>query len=314
MSTEPPLFATLHLLTISQQLVSIQSLLSKMVFRKKNYGTVTVYEEEPQQPDDLIDDFSDLGITPKGHIGDIDMLSKRQLENAALSTVNEGKEATGRALRLALEARDIGANTATQMKGQTEQLEKMADDIEVVHDCLDKSEHIIDKMSKPKILRLFQKKKQMGKGLDKVRAGKGEIEERERRRDMGLGAIDLGNIGSEDDVDIDNDREELFDGITVTDHKPRGFGFRKKKSPAQVRIRAVRDNYSDYSKPVADVIRQQDEDLDQISNVLGDMKNLAGAMHNELEYQNAIITEVNGFAAETSRRTKHNANKISKIK
>lgn len=109
-----------------------------MFRKKKNVGSVTVMEDEPGE-------FDDLGLADapaaKAHDPEaLDQMSAQQLEALALGSANAGKEATSRALRMANEAREIGANTAATMHKQTEQLEKMSEDIEVVHDYLDKSE------------------------------------------------------------------------------------------------------------------------------------------------------------------------------
>ena len=287
-----------------------------MLFKKKQYGTVTVYEDNPPES---FDDFSDLKISKPDKESDLDELSRKEFETLALTTANTGKEGTSRALRVAIEAREIGINTATQLHQQTEQLEKMADDIEEVHDCLDRSERIIDKMATPKLLRLFKKNKPTGKGLDRVKAGRDDLEERQAKRNNGISAIDMDGMKNyerpeySESEDVQYARQDLFDGITVTDYKKRGFKlFKKKNNYSDINI-DVADDYSQYSKPVADVMRQQDADLDEISHVLNDMKDIAGAMNNELEYQEAVINQVTDYSVETSRRTRKNADKISKL-
>lgn len=111
-----------------------------MFRKKKNLGTVTVFDDEP-------DNFNDLGLsTPsiptaqRQQDRPLDQMTTQQLEALALGSAQTGKEATTRALRMANEAREVGVNTADTMKKQTDQLEKMSEDIEVVHDYLDKSE------------------------------------------------------------------------------------------------------------------------------------------------------------------------------
>jgi ABC-type transporter Mla subunit MlaD len=51
-------------------------------------------------------------------------------------------------------------------------------------------------------------------------------------------------------------------------------------------------------------MRKQDQDLDQISGVLTDLKTLADGMNAELTYQDKFITAIQDFTDETSRRTK----------
>lgn len=171
-------------------------------------------------------------------------------------------------------------------------------------------------MTKPKLVRMFQRKKGNGKGLDKVKISKKEREDREQLRDKGLDAVQLDDMSDSQKTltldDIDDQRDQLFDGETVTDYKRSRRG--KKKEPQIKETRQIREDYSQYAAPVASVMRQQDDDLDQISDALVDMKALASAMNNELDYQDKLITEVQDFTQETARRTKDNAQKIKRIK
>lgn len=115
-----------------------------MFRRKKHLGTVTVFEEDEPVP---ADNFDDLGLNDIKHKDstnqDLNQMTAAQLESLALGTAQTGREGTQRALRMALEAREIGVSTAETMKSQTAQLEKMSEDIEVVHDYLDKSERTL---------------------------------------------------------------------------------------------------------------------------------------------------------------------------
>ncbi|CAN8074955.1 unnamed protein product [Agarophyton chilense] len=287
-----------------------------MFRRKKNLGTVTVFEDDgiPE------DNFDDLGLNDMKHkdstTQDLNQMNTSQLESLALSTVHTGREGTQRALRMAVEAREIGVTTAETMHKQTAQLEKMSEDIEVVHDYLDKSERIIDKMTKPKIARLFHRKRATGKGLDKVKVTKKEKASREQLREQGLDAVNLEEMTDSQRAltleQFETDRNDLFDGETVQDYKRGRRG--KKKEQEVKQTRQINQDYSQYSDAVASVMKQQDDDLDQISDALTDMKALASAMNNELEYQDKLITEVQDFTTETSRRTKENAKKIKRIK
>lgn len=177
---------------------------------------------------------------------------------------------------------------------------------------------IIDKMTKPKLVRMFQKKKTNGKGLNKVRASRKDQEEREDLRKKGLSAVDLDKMEGESKDHLsmgELERNELFDGATDEVTQARRGRWGKKKEAVETKDpKAVREDYSQYSTGVAEVMRKQDEDLDQISDALADMHALAGAMNNELEYQDKLITEVQDFTVETSTRTKENARKIKRIK
>lgn len=289
------------------------------MFKKKKVGSVQVYEDD----EDVSnygrssrggggDDFDDLGLSDArgGESGgrDLEQMTAGELEMLALSEAQSGQESTGRALKMALETREIGVATATTMKAQTEQLERMGENIEEVHDYLDKSERIIDKMSRPKIARMFHRKKASGKGLDKVRAGKKETAEREQLKERGLGAVDLDGMGGGGDDDDEGGREEL---LAVTGVK-KGRRGKKTEAPGQS-ARGVQEDYSQYTSGVASVMRDQDKDLDQISDALGDLKSLADGMNSELSYQGQLIEEVQDFTDETSRRTKEHARRVNQI-
>lgn len=114
-----------------------------MFRKKKNLGTVTVFDDEPDNFNDLGLSTSSVPAAQRQQGRSLDQMTTQQLEAVALGSAQEGKEATTRALRMANEAREVGVNTAGTMKKQTEQLENMSEDIEVVHDYLDKSERTL---------------------------------------------------------------------------------------------------------------------------------------------------------------------------
>lgn len=240
--------------------------------------------------------------------------SLAQLEAAALAEAQSGKDSTRRALKLATEARETGVATAQSLSAQTKQLEGMAGEIEVVHDYLDKSERIIDKMSKPKIARMFQRKKPTGKGLDKVKAGRKELAARGDLRDTGVDGIDIDGIASgatsrEREEARELERNELLEAS----EKKRGL-FGKGKHKGNSSVREIEEDYSHYSEGVANVMKEQDKDLDQIGDALSDMKSLANAMNNELKLQDELIDEVQEFTSATRKRTQANAKKVQQIK
>lgn len=283
------------------------------MFKKKKVGTVQVFEDDehisPRNSRGGDDDFDDLlGGGRRGGTTEADMeqMTASELEDLALAEARAGKDSTKRTLALAHETREVGVATAATMKAQTEQLERMRGNIEEVHDCLDKSDRVIDSMSKPKIVRMFGRKKAKGKGLDKVKAGKKELSEREKLRERGLDNVDLdGMAGGGSD---DGDREELL-SVTGVDKKGR-----RKKGATDNSSRAVQEDYSQYSQGVANVMREQDDDLDQISDALGDLNKLALGMNAELDLQSGLIDEVTGAVETTSTRTRAQAERVKRIK
>lgn len=173
-----------------------------------------------------------------------------------------------------------------------------------------------------KFVRMFQPNKSTGKGLDKHKASRKEEVAREELREKGLDAIDIKGMQNHEGVVSMNEiqREQLLNGGTGTGNSNesgnrfRIFGGKKTEGTERVDAQDIREDYSQYSQGVRGVLKKQDEDLDEISNVLGDMKVMANAMNNELAYQGEKIEEVQNFTEETSQRTKKNARNIAKIK
>lgn len=169
-------------------------------------------------------------------------------------------------------------------------------------------------MTKSKLSRMFQRKKPAGRSLDNVKANRKEQEAREELRSNGLESIDVQGMQGQDGTvamtqlkrnPVDDDTSEVRRSL---------FAKKNKAPPARVQTRNIEEDYSGYSKGVAKVLQQQDDDLDQIGDVLSDMHTMAKAMNNELEYQDKLIAEVQDFTSETSKRAKDNARKIAKLK
>ncbi len=281
------------------------------MFRKKKLGGVTVLDEQDARREELFAGASVGGGGAPVQAG----ATVGQLEAEALREARAGKESTTRALKLATEARETGVQTAAQLAAQTKQLERMGDEIEVVHDYLDKSERIIDKMSKPKIVRMFQRKKAGGKGLDKVKAGRKERGQREELREGGVDALNI--EGMQDgrnarEVEEARAMAELSD--SEKEEKKRKLFGRKNAEKKGTAVRDIENDYSHYSEGVATAMKEQDKDLDQIGDMLGDMKALANAMNNELKLQETLIDEVQDFTSETRKRTQANAKRVQQIK
>lgn len=295
--------------------------LPREMFRrnKKNVG-VTVLEEDGDTgggPDanrealfagaNVAGASSRSPLSAREHVQGVKQLAQRltvkQLEAQALREARVGKESTARALRLATEARETGVQTAAQLSAQTKQLEKMGDDIEVVHDYLDKSERTINKMTKPKIVRMFQYRKKDGKGLNKVKASKKERNARDELREAGVNALDVDRMqaGEGAITRVSNDTEE---------EKKRSL-FGKNKSEGRKGVREIENDYSQYTSEVAKVHREQDKDLDQISDLLTDMQALGNAMHSEIQLQDTLLEEGKNFTEETRKRTQANAKKLA---
>lgn len=279
--------------------------------------------------DQLLNNRRDDGPTDE----QIDNMSADQLQQVIEGSAQAGKESTARALKIAVETREIGVSTAETMQQQTAQLERMQDDLEVVHDHLDKAEGTIEKLTTNKLVRMLKFNKGKGRTADKKKISRKEEEEREELRAKGLESIDIREMqrrNNEGTMTMEElQRNELLGGtstskapVAQSDDQPsesknrlRLFGGRKKSDgEKRVATRDIKEDYSEYSDNVASVLRQQDDDLDKISDVVGDLNRMAVAMNTELDYQSKLIDDVKETAAETSRRTKDNSRRINKIK
>lgn len=281
--------------------------------------------------DELLNNPRDEGPTEE----QIESMSAEQLQQVIEGSAQAGKESTARALKIAVETREIGVATAETMQQQTAQLERMQDDLEVVHDHLDKAEGTIEKMTTNKLVRMLRFNKGKGRTADKKKTSRKEEEEREELRAKGLESVDIRELqrrnnegtmtmeelqrnqllGSGSSTSKPPPADESDDQSSGSKNRLRLFGGRKKSDgEKRVGTREIKEDYSGYSGNVASVLRQQDDDLDKIGDVVGDLNRMAVAMNNELDYQNGLIDDVKATSAETSKRTKDNSRRIAKIK
>jgi hypothetical protein len=281
--------------------------------KNKKVGTATII-------DDLSHDALDLTSSSRarGYQADLSQMTTSELESLALKSASSGQESTERALAMALESREVGVNTARALQQQTEQLDRIGDEIVEVHDVLDKTNTVIEKMSHNKVSRMLRRKQPVGKGLDKVRANRKDLAERDAVKARGLRAIDLdgmgGGGGSRIGDGIGNgdygDRAELFEAKGVPKKR---LGRKDKVEPSPRSTRDVKEDYSQYSNDVASAMRKQDDNLDAMSDVLTDMRVLAGGMCVELEYQGKKIDELQDSAVATSVRTRTQVDRVKRI-
>jgi hypothetical protein len=125
-----------------------------------------------------------------------------------------------------------------------------------------------------------------------------------------LGAVDLDGIRGGDNGFGDDRCEELSPVSSVS--KNGRLGRSKAVAPPQLAC-GLREDYSQYTPSVASVMCKQDEDLDQISDALGDLQALADGINSELEYQGRLIDDAQNFTEVTSTRMKANARRIRQI-
>lgn len=196
-------------------------------------------------------------------------------EEDLLNAAKEGLTGTGRALHIANEALGTGVATAETLGNQTTQLQGINKNLGDVQDNLDESDYVLDKMTKWKVFRMVKRKKKTNK-KNARRHGKEAVDV-----DAGVGALDL---------------DDMSGGA-----RRRG----KKKGES--------DN-SGLPTTVAQVVDQQDENLDELADVLGKLNAVAGAMNSELDIQNKLIDDVQEGTQQTRERTKNQKSRLEKIK
>lgn len=181
---------------------------------------------------------------------------------------------------------------------------------------------LIEKMRKPKIVRLLQGRKAKTRGFDEMRTPRREQKQAEELRRAGIDSLSLHAGTSKGPVVVSMDEVQAVafcDAGGSEDRRTASIrlGRRQKKkkniAPVFLATREIHEDYSEYSKDVANVLHAQDNDLDLISDALADMKATANAMNSELDYQNHLIGRVQDYTVHTAKRTKQHANKIALI-
>lgn len=320
-----------------------------MFRKKKMVGCVTIFNDNDIT---AADRFNDLGIddmddTENAGTDQLDNLTREQVTRLAVANAQAGREATRRALAMAAETRDIGAKTTETLGAQTAQLEKMGDDFDAVHGYLDQSEKVIEKMRKPKLIRMLQGKGWRSNGgtssanvsvissspgnakdeyyKDLKRNGCHSVKYSQEAQKYGTrkaGIVSMGDIegdggSSDDDGDSDVDKSASFKlsaGSFNIGKLMKGGKKGKGEGNVVISTRKIHDDYEEFDPEVGDILKEQDEDLDLISDSLTDMKRMAVAMNNELQYQGHLVNSIQDATVSASERTKRNVNEMSKIK
>mmetsp|Transcript_11139 Transcript_11139/g.34130 ORF Transcript_11139/g.34130 Transcript_11139/m.34130 type:complete len:264 (+) Transcript_11139:160-951(+) len=221
-------------------------------------------------------------------IGEIKVLTE-----IARRTATESTQRTERMLKVTTEARDTGIETARELERQTKQLEKIDDDIEEVHDIIDRGEKTVNKMTR----RWFS-----GSSRAKNKVNKKDANRITELKGDGIESLDLPS----DDEGKTNDRDQLFmdkNGIQGGKNGGKHRAPRPKRAGPDAALHEELDQAED----------QQDEHLDQMSIMLKEMKGLAGAMDKELQYQTHLVDKVQTGTREVSGRIQSNNQKLKKF-
>lgn len=144
------------------------------------------------------------------------------------------------------------------------------------------------------------------RGLRSVKLSEKDIDARRVCREKGVESIKKAKSGEAGNCN-DLENEIISENECL---------FEPNSCPARIAIRNNRgkkceEDYSEFSKEVADILMDQDSDLENIGDVVLDMHGLATAMNHELKYQEKIISQVQKHTDDTSKRAQDNAKKIS---
>lgn len=211
-----------------------------------------------------------------------------QLEAATLAEARAGKELSEKARRIAMETRETGVAAATELRAQTDQLQRTIGQVERLHDNLDEIQKNVYKLKTPKVKRMFRRGPKIRKELRGVGPSREEATERDNLLARGIGALDLdAGVGNMYAKAVQSDgrgkRFTLFGG--------RGSR-RGAEKDAPVDATQIDEDYSHHTDAVQHVLREQDEDFDVIAGVANDLVELSKAMNTELKVQGPLLDEV----------------------
>lgn len=173
-------------------------------------------------------------------------------------------------------------------------------------------------MRTPRILRFFQRRRGR-KGLDTNVKSQKELKKQEAIRRNGvesLGLVDgkestLESIRNATVVTMD----DLLESSSGKGKKYNKSQNRHVSSPAAIYddLEGESDMYGEYDDDVADVLRDQDNDLEDLSQTLMGMKDVAVAMNHELDHQRHLINKVQDYTHQTKMKTAKNTKAIKEI-
>lgn len=174
---------------------------------------------------------------------------------------------------------------------------------------------VVNKMRKPKLLRLFQRKKGRKK-LEEKKLSRKEQEEKERVRQNGVSATHLERLRSSKTPAVVMSMDDIASDLSPS--VGNGWNWKKDRNASAPSVVAYtdevsKDPYADYDGDVAGVLRDQDGDLGDLSDTLAGMRDIAVAMNYELDHQNGLISKVQDYTEQTKGRTMENARKIRMI-
>lgn len=201
--------------------------------------------------------------------------------------VAKGTEGVEVALRDALETKDVAIGTAERLVEQTGKLDRIRDHLEEVSGDVDRAEVVTDKLKKWKIRRLAERPFRAARELAQETINPRGTESKElkkarvAREERGLSAVLAGRVDDGRDRDV----------------PPR-----------------ERDTYADYkNETVRNALCKQDDQLEDLDTVVGDLHQLALGMNVELSLQSRLIDDLNSSVPEHTARFENNNAKIQRL-
>jgi len=207
-----------------------------------------------------------------------------KMETESLKLAEESSLSTKRSKALILETHQIGNATANTLVEQTEQLEKVQDDLIYTGATLDKTDRLLHELHNPFVSKFTSHKRN---------SRENQLQSAKMKGKPGIVRdLDDGESGGKKS----NEREELLE------KSGKGEGKVERKNgmeSTEERLRRLRV--------------EQDEDLKEIGSTVGELKGLANRMNMELSHQNEMIDAIDHDTQVTQRRLKENTKRTKDL-
>mmetsp|Transcript_19369 Transcript_19369/g.31727 ORF Transcript_19369/g.31727 Transcript_19369/m.31727 type:complete len:314 (-) Transcript_19369:418-1359(-) len=238
----------------------------------------------------------------------------------AANLADETTTSLKRTLQKAQQANEIGANTATRLRVQSEQMDRVSGGVLNINSNLRTGERIINHMESP-LAHFFSKVPGSAGGVPPPKPqpktssspfkdffqnpfGMKKDKASEGSSGQNTGSLSPDSTGRRTPQNNEESRDKLFAG-------------RKKGSP-------VKGNDANGSGPEEDVVgknldrverakQEQDKDLEQIESLVGNLKGIAYEMQAEVKDQAGKIDALNDTAALTRNRVRKDVGRIRKL-
>jgi len=225
-----------------------------------------------------------------------------EMDREAIKVAEETSASTKRSKALVQQTRQVGIETNTKLSQQTQQLEKMQDDLIETNATLDKTDVLINKLENPfthKFMPGPRKKKE--DRMESAKARDGRIQ-------------DLDKVEAEQNAE--GQPGNVYEILVSPDSKSRT----KKEQLLSPRDKAKLDRMrretagmSETELRLYKLRMEQDEDIKEIGSTVGELKSLASNMNKQLTYQNEMIDNVQKDVTTVDRRLHTNNKRIKEL-